>query len=145
MSGLSKYQMTDTATLHLRDAEDELMYADGADGEPDLSKPRRITFYGPGTKQHAKAQQKRTNRMMARIQRKGKADMTADEALQDAAEFLRDCTHSFENIDSEKEPAQTGDELYMEVYTNLRLTFIAQQSETFARETKNFKPGSTKS
>ena len=45
MSSLKKYEMAETAVLHLRDAADELMYADGADGKPEslLSVSRDIT------------------------------------------------------------------------------------------------------
>lgn len=144
MSCLAKYELADVGVLHLRDAEDELMYAEGADGSPDTSKPRRIHLFGPGSRQHAKAQTTLKNNLFARMQRKGgKVKLTAEEERQQSAEFLAECTKAFENIESET--GATGEGLFMEVYMNPKLTFIAQQAETFARDTSNFKPAPSKS
>lgn len=143
MSSLTKRELIDVSVLHLRDAEDELMYAAGADGEPDLAKPQRIHVYGPGTKQFAQAQAERNNRMVERLQRKGKMKMTANETIQDRADFVAKCTKSFENIDSDK--GATGDDLFMEIYLNPKLGYIAEQVELHARNTANFKPPSTTS
>lgn len=142
MSGLAKYKLQDVGILHLRDAEDELMYEDGPDGKPDLNKPRRIHLYGPGTVQYAKAQTRQKNKLIERMQRKGgKVKLTADEERQSRAEFLADVTKMFENIESEH--GHTGADLYMEVYTDPQLCHIAEQAEVYARETSNFKPASS--
>lgn len=143
MSSLKKHELVDVSVLHLRDAEDELMYADGADGQPDPEKPQRIQLYGPGTKQFARATAERNNRMLERAQRKGKLKMTAEEAIQDRADFVAAVTKSMENIDSDH--GHTGADLHMEVYLNPKLGYIAEQAETWARNTANFKPPSTTS
>lgn len=143
MSSLTKHELEDVSILHLRDAEDELMYADGEDGEPDLTKPQRVHLYGPGTKQFGQAVARANSRNIERLQRKGKMKLTADEILKDRAEFARDVTKAFENIDSDK--GATGDDLFMEIYGNPKLGYIAEQAEAHARNTVNFKRRSTKS
>ena len=142
MSSLTSRELNDIAILHLRDGDDELMYADGPDGEPDLTKPQRIHLYGPGTKQQARANADRNNRFVDRLQRKGKSKLTADEAIKERAEFVASITKAFENIDSDA--GAIDNDLYMEVYLNPRLSYIPEQAELFARNTANFTKGSAK-
>ena len=143
MSNLKKHEMQDVSVLHLRDAEDELMYVDAPDGEPDHSKPMRITLYGPGTIQFQKAEAERNNRLGERYRRKGKLKLSASEARQERAEFVSAVTQSTENIDSDT--GATGEALHMEIYLNPKLSFIAEQAELHARNTANFKTPSTTS
>lgn len=140
-----KYEMVEMATLHVRDADDALMYAAGVNGEPDLSRPMLWTVYGPGSKKHNQAQQSRSNRTIGRIQRRGKADMSAEEALREQCEFVTACTHSMENMEELSENGATGEVLCKEICMNLLLTFLPQQVEAYARNTANFKPLSTTS
>lgn len=145
MSTVKKYEMVEKATLHCRDADDALMYADDSEGKPDLSKPMLWTLYGPGSKKHNQAQQARSNRTIGRIQRRGKADMSAEEALRDQAEFLTACTVSMENMEQLSIRGATDEALVTEICSNLLLTFLPQQAEAFARNTANFRPPSTTS
>lgn len=138
---LKKYRMVETGVLHLKDAGDELMYADGEDGRPDLSKPMRIHLYGPGSKQYAKAMNAKQNAHVDLLKRRGKTKESADEAIRSNAEFLCGCTHSFENIDSDA--GKDGEALYMEVYTDQGLSFIRDQVAAFLNETANFTPPSS--
>ena len=140
MSNLKKYEMAETAVLHLRDAGDNLMYADGADGQPDLTKPMRVHVYGPGSKQYARAQNERQNHQVDLLKRKGKTRESADEAAAEQAAFLAACTQSFDNIESESGAA--GEALFLEIYGNLKLSFIATQVGIYLNETANFKPAS---
>lgn len=143
MSSLKKYEMVETSILHLRDANDDLMYADGENGEPDQSKPQRVELYGPGTKQYARAQAALSTKNLARMQRKGSNfKISAEDSLKDSAEFCAAVTKRFENIDSEKNA--TGEDLFMEVYGNIKLKHIVEQCEAHARNTANFSPPSTK-
>lgn len=141
MSNLTKYEMQETGVLHLRDAGDELMYADAENGEPDPAKPMRIHLYGPGSKQYAKALAARENRWIDKLKRKGKVAQSAEEKTREQAEFLAACTQSFENIESGS--GATGEALFVEVYTNLKLSFIATQVGVWLNETANFTKGST--
>ena len=142
MSSLTKQELVDVFALHLRDAEDELMYADGTDGAPDTSKPQRAHIYGPGTKQFARADTERNNKNMERLQRKGKIKKTTDETLKEKADFAIAVTKSLENIDSDN--GKAGEDLFAEVYFNPKLSHITEQVELNARNTANFMPGSTK-
>lgn len=133
MSSLTKYEMAETSVLHLRDAGDALMYADGENGDPDLKRPMRVHLYGPGSKQYARAQAAQQNRWIERLKRKGKIDETAEEKMREEAAFLSQVTHSFENIEDAPE----------DVYTNQLLSFIPKQVRAFVDETSNFSKAST--
>ncbi len=131
MYSLSKYEMSETGVLHLRDAADNLMYADGADGKPDPTKPMRAHLYGPGSKQYAKAQNARQNHYVDLLKNKGKTKESAEDAMRSQAEFLAACTQSLENID----------EAPIDVYTNVKLSFIPTQIGVWLNETANFTNG----
>jgi len=135
--------MAETGVLHLKDAEDALMYADGADGKPDLAQPMRIHLYGPGSKQYARALNERQNHNVDLLKRKGKTKESAEEAARTNAEFLAGCTQSFENIESDS--GTSGEALWMETYTDQGLSFIRDQVAAFLNETSNFSRPSTKS
>lgn len=134
MSSLTKYEMAETAVLHLRDAADNLMYADGADGKPDLTKPMQAHLFGPGSKQYAKAQNARQNHQVDLLKRKGKTKESAEDAANEQAEFLAACTQSFDNIEDAP----------IDVYRNQKLSFIREQIGVYLNETANFTQGSTK-
>lgn len=132
MSSLKRYEMEETGVLHLKDAGDSLMYADGENGEPDESKPMRVHLYGPGSKQYARALNAKANRQVDLLKAKGKTKESVDDAIKSNAEFLAACTARFENIDDEP----------MDVYTNQKLSFIRDQIAAFLNETANFTKGS---
>lgn len=141
MNPLAKYEMSDVSFLHLKDAEDELMYAEGPDGSPDIGKPMRLGLYGPGSKQYAKAHTAYKNELVAKMARKGgKVKLTADEERELRARFLVGVTKVYENLPG---PAE-GEDLPA-IYTNPKLVFIPEQAEAFARDTANFKPAPTRS
>jgi hypothetical protein len=122
-----------TSTLHLRDAADELMF----DGD----KPVTVTIYGPGSKQFAKAQQAQQNRMLDSLKRKGKTDQTAEQKRAEQAEFLTECTASFENLTYD---ALTGAALAKAVYSDIEIGFIADQVAKHIGDWANFsKPSAT--
>jgi hypothetical protein len=141
MSTLKQYEMQEIGIVHLRDASDEPMYAVGADGKPDLSKPIRVHVYGPGSKQYANAMSAKAARWLKHRERKGKADQTAEEKALDQTEFLVACTKEIENAESDT--GATGAAFFNEVYSNTRLSFIATQVMTYMNETANFTSGST--
>jgi hypothetical protein len=143
MSTLKQYEMQEIGIVHLRHASDEPMYAVGADGTPDLSKPIRVHVYGPGSKQYANAMSAKAARWLKHRERKGKADQTAEEKALDQTEFLVACTKEIENAESDT--GATGAAFFNEVYSNTRLSFIATQVMTYMNETANFTSGSTTS
>lgn len=142
MSDIRKHAVEETGVLHLRDASDELMYAEGEDGKPDTSKPMTVTLYSPGSKPYAKAQARNSNRMVDKLKKKGKADQTAEQKAQEIADFLADCTKSMENIDYD---GLTGDALFKSVYADVSIGFVAEQVNKWLGDWGNFSKGSAKS
>lgn len=132
---IRKHAVNETSTIHLRDAGDELMYAE--DGKT----PVTITVYGPGSKQYARAQAAQSNRLIDRMKKKGKADQTADDAAKERAEFLASCTHSMENVEYE---GLQGADLFRAVYSDLSIGFVADQVAKHLGEWGNFSKGSPK-
>lgn len=132
---LSDFEIETTGRLHLRDAKDELMYA--ADGSAVA-----VVVHSSGSMNHLRATTKLNNRMIDKMKRKGKADATAEQNIGDTAEFLADCTVSFENVEYK---GLAGRELAVAVYSEPRLCFIAEQVNVYLRETANFTKPSTQS
>lgn len=139
----SKYEMLETATRHIRDAGDELMYAEGAGGAPDKARPMRITMYGPGSSVYQKAAMARTAKALKKFN-KLTTEQQAELAAKAQIEFLVDTTKEFENME-ELAPGATGRDLIAAVYGNDRLSFVRDQAATLQNETANFNPGSSKS
>lgn len=130
-----KFAVSATSRLHLRDAGDELMYAD-----EEKTKPIAVTIFGPGSKQHAAAQAKQSNRLVNMVRRKGDVNQTAEQRREQQAEYLTACTESFENLEYGE---LTGEALAKAVYSDLSLGFIADQVAKHLGEWANFTSGST--
>jgi len=135
MSDIKRFAIEPTARLHLRDADDELMYSD------DKTKPITVNLYGPGSKQYARAQAAQQNRMMDKLKRKGKMEQTAEQKAAEAAEFLSACTESFENMEYD---GLEGDALAKAVYSDIGISFIPDQIGKFLGDYANFTKASTK-
>jgi len=127
---IRKFAVEQTATLHLRDADDELMYADG-----DKAKPVILRMYGPGSKKYAEAQARQSNRLMDKLKRKGKSDQTAEQRAGESAEFLADCTQGGENLEYGE---LTGREMLIAIYADESIGFIADQAAKFINDWANF-------
>lgn len=131
---IKKFAVVETSRLHLRDANDVLMY----DGD----KPIAINVYGPGSKQYAAATAKQSNRFVNTLKRKGKSDQTAEQKAEENAEFLAACTESFENLAYDD---LQGADLFRAVYADISIGFIADQVAAHMKEWGNFTKGSTTS
>lgn len=134
---IKKFAVSATSRLHLRDAADELMFADG---DPD--KPIAVKLYGPGSKQYARAQAAQNNRMMDKLKRRGKADQTAEQIAAEKAEFLSDCTAGWENMEYD---GLAGEALNRAVYADTSIGFIADQVAKHIGDWANFTGGSATS
>lgn len=128
MNDIRKYSVAETSVLHLRDAEEELMF-------DDKDQPVTVTLFGPGSKAYAKAQAAQSNRVIDKIKRKGKTNQSAEEQAQEKAEFLAACTHSMQNVDYEE---LQGEALYKAVYSDISIGFIADQVAKHLGEWGNF-------
>lgn len=133
---IRKFAVEPTSRLHLRDANDELMYADDK-----KAKPIAVNLYGPGSKQHAKAQAAQENRMIDKLKRKGKTEQTAEQKAAEKADLLADCTASFENMEYE---GLAGADLAKAVYADISIGFIADQVARHIGDWSNFTKASTK-
>lgn len=132
---IRKFAVEETAVLHLKDANDELMYAADADGKPDTNKPMRITLYGPGSKKFAKVQAANNNKLFTRLKKKGKEDQSAEDKAQESADTLTALTHSFENINYD---ALAGEALHRAVYLDTSIGFIGTQVNAYLNDWANF-------
>lgn len=122
------FQLTDAADVPLTD---------------ESGKPCLCLVHGPGSRRYAQANARKQARLMAKLQR-GKALVeSADEQTRHNAEFLADIT---EQLDVEYEAADGtllhGRELFMAVYSDLSLGFIADQVARKAGDWGNFSKGS---
>ena len=127
---IRKLALTPTAVLHLRDANDDLIYTDTKQ-----EKPVRIHMYGPGTKQFAAAEARNSRLIMESLARRGKKIDQADLRV----DFLVSITERFENIEYDK---LEGEALHRAVYGDTTLRFIADQVYAFVHEAGNFTNGS---
>lgn len=116
---IRKFAVNPTSRLHLRDANDELMYADEA-----KTLPIAVNLFGPGSKEYAKAKAAQSNRLVNKMKTKGKANQTPEEIAAESAEFLAACTESWENM--QYGDAQ-GEALSIAVYSDRTLGFISDQ------------------
>lgn len=132
---IRKFAVNTTARLVLNDASGEPIVTD--DGQEVA-----VNVYGPASKQFAQARQNQNNRLVDKIKIKGKAEQTAAKTARETAEFLADCTASFENLERDD---LTGDALAKAVYADASIGFIADQVNKHIGDWANFLPVSTKS
>lgn len=134
---IKKFAVEPTKKLHLRDAADQLMYAD-----ENKTLPMAVNLYGPGSKQYARAKAAQNARIMEKLKRKGKIEQTAEQSAAETAEFLSACTESWENI--EYEQLTQTQALSMAIYSDESIGFIADQVAKELNEWSNFtKPSVT--
>ena len=133
MFDVTQFELNDTAVLTVQNAK----------GDDDLlvnGKPVKITLYGTGSSQFAKAEHKAMNAATARMQAafRGKPIKNASEVnAEELAEKLAACTANIENF-----PIEGG---ALALYSNNRLSYIRKQVVKFLDDDANFTKGSAKS
>ncbi len=133
---IRKFAVSPTTRLHLRDANDEPMFADEA-----KTQEIAVKLYGPGSKTYAKAKAAQNNRLLEKLKRKGKAEQTAEQTAEEVAELLAACTEGFEHLEYGQ---LTGAALAKAVYADQSIGFIADQVNKHLGDWANFtKPSST--
>lgn len=135
MLNIKTLAVKETADIHLRNGDDELLF--DKDG-----KPLTITVYGPGSKAYARAQADSQNRMIDKLKKKGKTDQSAEQKALEQAEFLAACTVSFNNFDYE---GLAGFDQFKAAYADPSIGFIAEQVGKHISDWSNFTTGSAKS
>lgn len=123
--------VSETSTLHLRDASDDLMF----DGD----KPVTVTVYGPGSKAYARAKTEQSNRLIDRMKKKGKTDLSPEDALREKVDFLTAITAGMDGVDYD---GKQGHDLYRAVYGDVTLGFVADQVAKHVEDWGNFSKGS---
>jgi hypothetical protein len=127
MFDISKLAVKETAVIEL----------EGPDGEPLLNENGEVlsvTVYGPGSKQFQRAQGKR-NRAILEYVRKGGKKMKDEEQRELDAEFLADCTASFNGFVYKD---LTGYEMFKAAYLDPSIGFIAEQVNKAIGDWANF-------
>jgi len=142
MVDITKYAVSETSTLHLKDAAGNLLFEKDAEGRDDPSKPVEVELYGPGSKEHAQANAKRSSRNIQRLRKKGNMELSADDMATEGAEYLAAITKGFNNLEY---PGKTGVEMFKAVYSNRQLGFIADQVQEHIGDWENFTKGSATS
>ncbi|PZO77080.1 MAG: hypothetical protein DI640_01480 [Sphingomonas taxi] len=124
--------IADTARLHVKGADGLPLYS-GPDKKPVI-----IVLHSPGSEAYAQIETKQTQRFLKRMDdNDGKRTaMTAEERVTQTAEDLADLTVDFENLEYE---GKTGRGLFLAVYSDRRLGFIATQMNKFLADWGNFK------
>lgn len=139
MLKLTKIAAADTGVLKLLDSADEPMLTD--DG-----KRVTVTVYSPGSKQYQAAKAAQQNRMVAKLQKKGSANETAESKTKNDAAFLAAITASDEHLDIEGlTDGLDGEKKYLAIYGHTPIGFIGDQVARFAADWANFSQGSAKS
>jgi hypothetical protein len=127
MFDISKLAVKETAVIEL----------ESPDGEPLLNENGEVlsvTVYGPGSKQFQRAQGKR-NRAILEYVRKGGKKMKDEEQRELDAEFLADCTASFNGFVYKD---LTGYEMFKAAYLDPSIGFIAEQVNKAIGDWANF-------
>lgn len=123
-----------TAVMHVRDADDTPLFNE--DGEA-----LQIVLFGPGSKQYRTAAAAQSNRLIARMKKSSKVELTDEQKAQENAEHLASITDSFVNIEYDD---KSGRDLFIAVYSDPSLGFIADQVARFSADWANFSKPSAK-
>jgi hypothetical protein len=134
MTDIRKQAVKDTATMHVKGVDGELLYTDD-------NKPVQIVVYGPGSKAYGLVESRQSSRAVKRMQdNDGKISIAPfEERQRETAEDLAALTVRFENLDYSTEQKLEGTELYTAVYADPSLGFIAKQVAKFVADWGNFK------
>lgn len=131
MFDITTVAVAETGVLPLLDAKDAPMLDNNGES---LS----ITLHGPGSPEFARATSRRQNKVVDRLKRKGKADMTADEQRANNAEYYAMLTVSFNGWGYPPAGKATGFELFKAAYADPSIGFILDQVAEFVGDWANF-------
>ncbi|MCW2395891.1 MULTISPECIES: hypothetical protein [unclassified Sphingobium] len=139
MLDITTQAVDETATIHIKNANGELLYADA-----ERTKPVQIVIYGPGSSAFGVVEARQSARAIKRMQdNDGKVTAAPyEDRVKETAEDLAAITVKFENFSYPPAEGKTGAELFAAVYADPKLGFIARQVSKFVSDWGNFKPGS---
>jgi hypothetical protein len=128
---ITSVAVEETAVLELTDPNDLPLIGDGG-------KQCTIELYGPGSEPFAQAEAKRQNRLLDRLKRKGKSELSPEEQRVEIAEFLASITVSFNGFDYPPAGKATGKDLFRALYSDRKVGFITDQVQRFVGDWGNF-------
>jgi hypothetical protein len=131
MFDITSLGVDETATCDLNTADDTPLINED-------KKQCSVTVYGPGSAQYAAAEAKRQNRLLERLRRKGKTEMSAEEQRAESAEFLAAITVSFNEFGYPPAGDATGKDLFRALYMDRKIGFITDQVQKFVGDWGNF-------
>ena len=131
MFDITQTAVEETAVCELNNADDAPLIGDE-------NKQCTVTLYGPGSAPYAQAEAKRQNRLLERLRRKGKTEMSAEEQRGESAEFLAAITISFNNFAYPPAGDATGKDLFRALYMDRKVGFITDQVQKFVGDWGNF-------
>ena len=139
---ITKLKAADTAAIHLKNADGELLYDGG-----DKNKPVRIIVYGPGSDAYGVVEARQSARAVKRMQdNDGKITVAPfEERVRETAEDLAAITVAFEHLEYPPAAEAQGVELFKALYADQKLGFITKQVTKFLADWGNFKAGSATS
>ena len=142
MLDITSQSVADTATIHVKSAAGEPLYADDKRTEK-----VQIVVYGPGSKAFSAVEARQSARALKRMQdNDGKITApTAEERAKETAEDLAALTVRFENFGYPPAKDAQGAELFEAVYADPKLGFIAKQVSKHLADWGNFTPASATS
>jgi len=127
---LKSHALSETATLHLKDASGEFMYADDA-----MKLPVTLTLYGEASKQYHVASRKFRDLVIDKKKGFQIKDLPDEEYRKIRADFLSKCVADSKNFELD---GQKGEELYRAVFSDISFVFIVTQVEEFIKANENF-------
>lgn len=104
-----------------------------------------ITVYGPGSSAYSQAAARRQNKLVDRLKRKGRTELSDEEQRAEQADFLTAITVSINGAFTySKAPNLSGADLYRAIYMDRGLGYITEQVQAYVGDWGNFsKDGQT--
>lgn len=132
----------ETATIHLKNAKGELMYAGG-----DRTKPCQIEIWGPGSDAYGIVESRQSSRVIQRMQdNDGKVKAAPfEDRVRETADDLATLTRRFVNFGYPPAGDVQGAELYSALYRDQKLGFITKQITAAVGDWGKFTGGSATS
>lgn len=136
MFDITTQAVTDTATIHVKNAAGELLYADA-----ERKLPVEIVIYGPGSDAYGIVEARQSARTVKRMQ-ENDGQFTAaphEERVREAAEDLATLTVEFRNFAYPPAGDARGAKLFEAVYADQKLGFITRQVSKAVNDWGKFK------
>lgn len=136
MFDITSEAVEDTATIHLKGATGELLYANN-----DRTKPVQIVVYGPGSEAFAAVEARQTARAVKRMQENdGKVvGIPHEERRDQSAEDLAALTVRFVNLAYPPAGDAEGPALFAALYRDPKIGFVTKQVSQAVTDWGKFK------